>query len=97
MMIPSRQRLDLLQMALGLRIVVKDREEEEDAPRLRPHTNAFADVLNAQAAQAASVLPRPLQKPRPTPKPPAKRDQPDRDRRNDGGHRPGQQRLSSWA
>ena len=94
MMIQSRQRLDLLQMALGLRTVVKDRDEEE-VPRPRTQPNAFSDLLNTQYAQAASILPKPAEKTRVTPKPPAKREQPSRDRRGESDQRPGQQRLSA--
>ena len=96
MIIQARQRLDLLQMALGLKAISKDRDEDE-APRARPQTNAFTDLLNTQYAQAASVLPRPAQKPRATPKTPSKREQPNREHRGNGEQRPEQQRLSAWA
>ena len=96
MMIQSRQRPDLLRMALGLKIVSRV-SDEQDAPRLRPPSNAFTDLLNAQSAQAANALPRPAQKPRPAAKSPPKREQPGRERRESGDHQPGQQRLSAWA
>lgn len=94
MLVESRQRLDLLQLALGLKTAVKVGDDEE-APRLRSQANAFSDLMNAQFAQAASVLPRPVQKPRP----PAKaslREQPDKDRRS-RENSSGQQRRSAWA
>ncbi len=96
MIVQQRQRLDLLQLALGLKVVTK-RNDEEEAPRQRPQTNAFTDLLNAQYAQAASALPRPLQKPRPPAKSAPKREQPERERRGNGEHPPGQQRLTAWA
>lgn len=96
MMVESRQRLDLLQLILGLKTVTKLSTDEE-APRQRPQPNGFSDLMNAQYAQAVSVLPRPTQKPRPPAKSPPKREQQERDRRGNGEQRQGQQRLSAWA
>lgn len=93
MMIQSRQRLDVLQLVLGLKNAGRATDEAE-TPRLRPQPNAFSDLLNAQYAQAASVLPRPIQKTRAAAKPPAKRASPQKEHRE---HPPGRQRLSAWA
>lgn len=95
MLVQSRQRLDLLQLVLGLKTASKV-SEDEDAPRLRPQPNAFSDLMNAQFAQATSALPRPVQKQRPPAKSPPKREPPDRERRGRESSS-GQQRLSAWA
>ena len=95
MLVQPRQRLDLLQLALGLKTASKIVEGEE-APRQRPQSNAFSELMNAQFAQAASVLPRPVQKQRVPVQLPPKREQPDRERRG-REESAGQQRRSAWA